>query len=612
MTLAMLRPPCELAAARVAPETPGCAAHAKGWVLGAAVLASSVVFLEATVINVALPAIQHALDAPVTTMQWIANTYTLALASLTLIGGALGDRRGRRQVMIAGLSLFTAATLATGLATNGGALIAGRALQGVGAALVAPNSLAMLSAAFPRNERGRALGIWSAAAALTGGAAPLFGGWLVDLVSWRAVFLLGVPATLAALAVVVARVPESRAPGGGAPLDFVGAALAALAFATLTAGLIAVAGRSGGGSVALLLCGVALLLAFLWVEAHSAAPMMPPALFRSRAFSAANLVTLLVYFALSAAFFLLPFALVQGYGYSAALTGAVFLPFAAAMGLLSRWAGGLVDRWGARRPLVLGPALTALGLLLLAIPLGDGGYWATFFPPMALMGIGMAITAPPLTAVVMGAVDIAQAGVASGVNTTVARVAALLAVAVAGAVALAVFGGAVRTRVDAVDVAPAVRDAVMNARRDLGDANVPAAAGAAAPALERALRAALVDAFRAVALLAAALAAAGAVCAAIGIEATALAATAEVVSTCEHLVGIVPAAPLSDGCEGCRRIGHTWIHLRFCLACGHVGCCDASAAQHALRHFRTTGHPVIQSMADGESWRWCYLDETTV
>ena len=612
MTLPVLPPPCEMAAAQVAPETPGCASHAKKWVLGAAVLASSVVFLEATVINVALPAIQQTFAAPVTTMQWIANTYTLALASLTLVGGALGDRRGRRRVLIAGLCLFTVATLATGLAPNGIALIAGRMLQGTGAALVAPNSLAMLSAAFPRNERGRALGVWSAAAALTGGAAPLFGGWLVDAVSWRAVFLLGVPPALIALALVATRVPESRAPGVSTPLDLAGAGLAALAFATLTAGLIAAAGRGGSAAIALLLSGVSLLLAFLWVESHRAAPMMPPALFRSRAFSAANLVTLLVYFATSAAFFLLPFALVQGYGYSAALTGAVFLPFAAAMGLLSRWSGGLVERWGARRPLVLGPALTGLGLLLFAQPLGDGGYWTTFFPPMALIGIGMAITAPPLTAVVMGAVDVGQAGVASGVNNTVARVAALLAVAVAGAVALEVFGGAVRTRVDALDVAPAVRAAVIGAQRDLGDARVPDAAGDAAPALAGALRAALVDAFRAVALLAAGLAAAGALCAAIGIEPAVLAAPEAAASTCEHLVGVVPAAPLSDGCEGCRRIGHTWIHLRLCLACGHVGCCDASAPQHALRHFRATGHPVIQSLAAGESWRWCYLDETIV
>ncbi|HSP99952.1 MAG TPA: MFS transporter, partial [Candidatus Dormibacteraeota bacterium] len=504
MTMPLLRPPCEEAAAAVAPETPGCAAHAKRWVLGASVLASSVVFLEATVINVALPAIQSALDAPVATMQWIANTYTLALASLTLVGAALGDQHGRRRLLIVGLALFSVATMLTALAASSGTLIAGRGLQGLGAALVAPNSLALLSGAFPRAERGRALGIWSAAAALTGGVAPLVGGWLVDAASWRAVFLFGVPPALIALAVVAARVPESRAPGGGAPLDLPGAALAALAFASLTAGLIAIA-RNGDSSAAfLLLAGVALLGAFLWVETRVASPMMPLALFRSPAFSTANLLTLLVYFALSAAFFLLPFALVQGYGYSAARTGAVFLPFAAAMSVLSSWTGGLIERRGARLPLVLGPALTAGGLALLAMPLGDGAYWTTFAPPMTLIGVGMALTAPAVTTLVMSAVDVQQAGIASGVNNTVARLAALLAVAVAGAVALAVFGSATHRRIAALEVAPALRQAVIDQRRDLGDARVPAAAGDAAPALAQALRAALVDAFHAVALLAAA------------------------------------------------------------------------------------------------------------
>src|SRR4029453_6934957 len=206
MTVPMLRAPCEEAAARAAPETPGCAAHAKPWVLAASVLASSVVFLQATVINVALPAIQSALGAPVATVQWLASAYTLALAALTLVGGALGDRHGRRRLLAIGLWLFAAASLAAGFATNSSALIVARTLQGVAAALVAPNSLAHLSASFPRAERAHALGIWSAASALTGGAAPLLGGWLVDAVSWRAVFLFCVPLVIAA-ALALVRVP---------------------------------------------------------------------------------------------------------------------------------------------------------------------------------------------------------------------------------------------------------------------------------------------------------------------------------------------------------------------------------------------------------------------
>jgi len=279
------------------------------------------------------------------------------------------------------------------------------------------------------------------------------------------------------------------------------------------------------------------------------------------------------------------------------------------------WAGGLLDRWGAKRPLMLGPFLAAVGLALFAYPLGNGSYWTTFAPPMAVVGLGMAVTVAPLTAVVMSSVDTHQAGVASGINTTVARLAALLAVAIAGLVALAVFGAALRQRVAAVDAEPAVKQALLAQRRDLGDAQIPAAAGAAAPALTGAVRAALVDAFRAVALLSAVLALAGAAVAAVAIDARAVADDRGGPATpfaCEHLAQLVPVAPQSAGCDACLRDGRTWIHLRVCLACGQVGCCDASAQQHATRHFRATGHPIVQSLTAGEVWRWCYLDEHVV
>jgi EmrB/QacA subfamily drug resistance transporter len=615
MTVPLLRAPCEEAAAQAAPETPGCAAHAKPWVLAATVMASSVVFLEATIINVALPAVQQALGAPVATMQWIASVYTLALAALSLIGGALGDRLGRRRLLMFGLWFFALTSLAAGLAPNSTALIVARALQGLGAALVAPNSLAQLSASFSRAERGRALGIWSGVSALTGGAAPLLGGWLVDAASWRAVFIFGVPITVVA-ALAMTRVPESRAARGAAPLDVAGAILAALAFASLTAALIGMAGRAGSGQVLTLsIAGLALLGAFVWWEARSDTAMMPLAIFRSRTFSAANLLTLLLYFALAGTFFLLPFILVQAYGYSATLTGAVFLPFALVMATLSGWAGGLIDDWGATRPLVLGPLLIAAALTLFAWPLGDGGYWATFALPMALAGLGMALTAAPLTAVVMSAVAPDDAGVAAGINSTIARLAALFAVAVVGVVALTVFRSALHERIAAVDAPPAIKHALLAETRDLGDARVPPQAGDAGPALHAALRAALIDAFRAVAVLSAALAGAAAACAAVGIDARAGATTARAEGTafvCEHLGQVMPVAARSTGCEECLRRGYTWIHVRLCLTCGHVGCCDASANQHATRHFRLTGHPIVQSLAPGESWRWCYFDERVV
>src|SRR5579862_1206722 len=440
MALANLRPPCEEAAAQAAPETPGCAAHAKRWVLTATVLASSLVFLEATVINVALPAIQQSLDAPVAMMQWIASTYTLALAALTMVCGALGDRFGRRRMLLLGLSLFAVASIAAGLAANGVELIGARALQGVSAAVITPNSLAHLSGSFPRAERGRALGVWSAASSLTGSAAPLLGGWLVDAVSWRAVLLLGAPVALAALGVCIARVPENRAPRAAVRLDVLGASLATLAFATITAGLISATGSASFETAGtLVVVGLVVLAVFVWCEARVATPMMPLDLFRGRTFSAANLFTLLLYFAVPATFFLVPFTLVQAYGYSATATGAVFLPFALVMGALSRWAGGLLDHYGARLPLALGSVLVAAGMALFVRPLAGPASWVAFALPMAIVGVGMALIAAPLTTVVMGAVGNEKAGVASGINNTVARLAGLLAVTIAGLVALAVF-----------------------------------------------------------------------------------------------------------------------------------------------------------------------------
>jgi hypothetical protein len=424
-----------------------------------------------------------------------------------------------------------------------------------------------------------------------------------------------VPLVIAA-ALALVRVPESRAARGAAPLDGVGATLAALAFACITAGLIGMARRGDAGHVwGLLLGGIALLGAFVLWEARTRAPMMQLALFRSRSFSAANLLTLLLYFALSGTFFLLPFTLVQAYGYSATLTGAAFLPFALVMGMLSSWAGGMIERWGARWPLVIGPLVVATGALLFARPLGNGHYWTTFAPPMALMGLGMAMTVAPLTAVVMDAVERDAAGIASGINNTIARLAALLAVAIVGLLALAVFRSALQDRVAAADAPPALKQALLAESRDLGDARVPADAGPAAPVLAGAVRAALIDAFHAVALLSAILAGSAAGCAAIGIkpQAEPAAATDESAAFgCEHL-GQIVAAPMNDPiCEECLRSGQTWIHLRQCLACGHVGCCDASANQHATRHFRASGHPVIRSLAAGETWRWCYLDERVV
>src|SRR5262245_58181158 len=289
---------------RGAADTPGCASHAKRWVLAATILGSSVAFIEASVINVALPAIQQGLGASVRQMQWIASIYTLFLAALALGSGPAGDGFGRRRLFEAGLGILVLASAAAAFTTSAGQLVAARAVQGVGAALLVPNSLSLLSAGFPKTERGRAIGTWSAATALTSADGPILGGFLVDTASWRSVFVLVVPLALATLVVSRLRVPDVRIGRQRSEIDWGGAGLATLALATLIYGLITL--RAGVPALVALAVALGLLGAFAWHEARTASPMMPPHLFRSATFVGANLLTLLVYFALTGVFFVLP------------------------------------------------------------------------------------------------------------------------------------------------------------------------------------------------------------------------------------------------------------------------------------------------------------------
>ena len=614
--LSLARPPCDAGVLRGAPETPGCSAHAKKWVLVATVLGSSVAFLEASVINVALPAIQQGLEASAVEMQWIASVYTLFLAALTLAAGAAGDRFGRRRLFAAGLVVLAIASVAGGLAASGAELVVARAVQGVGASLLVPNSLALLSAGFPKAERGRAIGTWSAFTALTGAAGPILGGALVDTGSWRAVFFLVVPLAFGTVA-TIGRVPDVRIGRDRARIDWAGAVLATASLAAIVYGIVAAADRGArrAGVVAPIAIGVALLAAFLRVEARSPTPMMPPRLFRSRTFLGANLLTLLLYFALTGAFFVLPFVLVRVHGYSATARGAAYLPFALPLGGLSRWSGGLADRLGPRTPLVAGPLVVGTGFLLLAVPGVGGSYWTTFFPAMGLIGLGMAITVAPLTTTVMAAVDEAEVGIASGVNNTVARVAGLLAIAIVGLVALEIFGRDLATNVGPLDLSPAVRSALAAELRTLGDVALPV--DATVPerrAIDGAVADALVGAFRWVARLCALLALGASAAAAATIEsAPARAPAPEAASpTCGHLALVHEVAPLTPGCAECLQRGERWVHLRICLTCGHVGCCDASKGRHATAHFWATQHPIVRSLEAGERWRWCYVDDVVV
>lgn len=440
--------PCDegfIRAQRAAATAAGPAAR-RGLALAATVLGSSMAFIDGSVVNIALPAIQRDLagsSAGLAAMQWIINAYLLALGSLVLVGGSLGDRFGRRTVFIIGIALFTAASVACGLAPGTGALIAARALQGVGAALLVPASLAIIGNVFEGEARGKAIGTWAAWAAITGAAGPVLGGWLVDAVSWRAIFFLNVPLAAATVWLALRAVPDSRDPDAPRHFDWLGVLLVASGLGALTYGLTLAPERGWSHARVLLplALGAAMLVAFGVAQLRVRAPMMPPSLFRSREFVGTNLLTLLLYFALGGVLFFLPFVLIGAFGYSATAAGATLLPFSIILGLLSSAAGQAMERFGARRMLIGGPALAAAGLALMALPGVGWSYWAGFFPAMVVLGLGMTIAVAPLTTTVMNAVPTAHAGVASGVNNAVARIAALLAVAVLGVVFSASLGG---------------------------------------------------------------------------------------------------------------------------------------------------------------------------
>jgi EmrB/QacA subfamily drug resistance transporter len=499
-----------------------CSARSKPWVLAATILGSSLAFIDGSVVNVALPAIQADLVASVQATQWVINAYLLMLGALILVGGAAGDRFGRRRVFVIGILVFTAASMACGFAPNAVILIGARAVQGIGGAMLVPGSLAIISSAFPKEERGKAIGTWAGFSALTTALGPVLGGALVDALSWRAVFFINVPLALIALAIALRHVPESRVETMDTTIDWRGALLATAGLAGLAYGASAASETrwADPGVYAPLLGGIAVLAAFVWFEMRTSSPMMPPSLFRSRAFSGANAMTLLLYSALSGALFFLPFNLIQIQGYSAAMAGASFLPLSLLMGGLSRWAGALIDRYGARLPLIVGPLIAACGFALFALPGIGGSYWTTFFPAMPVLGFGMTISVAPLTTTVMGAVDQRQAGAASGINNAAARIAGLLAIALFGAMAVGAFGTSLDARMDRMHVSADLRQAMDAQVSRLAEAAVPDADAATRQALKSAVDDAFLDAFRFVMLTAAGLALASGLCAALTIGKT--------------------------------------------------------------------------------------------
>jgi len=419
-----------------------CASADRPWILAAAILASALGFIDGTLVAIALPAMRGSLDASLPQAQWISNAYMLALCALILAGGAMGDRFGLVRVFASGIALFLAASLACAAAPTAGSLIAARALQGIGAALMVPGSLALVARAYPADERGRAIGIWAAASAVTTALGPVLGGLLLTLggpESWRALFAVNLPLGGLALWLILTR---TRAESGrpGRQVDWPGAALATLGLGALALALTGT-GEAGPRAGAALL-GLAALAAFLWVQHRSAAPMMPLAIFADRAFSAANAVTFLLYFALSAMLFFLPMTVIAGWGVSEIGAAAAFAPLSACIGLLSARTGRLADRIGPDRPIAAGAALVGTAYAAMALAAPAQAFWPAVVPAAFVLGLGMALVVAPLSAAVMASAGEDAAGTASGINNAVARMAGLIAVAAMGPVAAAAYASA--------------------------------------------------------------------------------------------------------------------------------------------------------------------------
>ncbi len=461
---------------QAATNTPPCTREVGRWVLIATILGSSMAMIDGTAVNVALPVLQRSLNADVSQAQWIVEAYALFLGSLILVGGSLGDLFGRKRIFALGIVIFALASTVCGLSQNSVELILARAIQGMGGALMVPGSLAIIGATFSKEQRWQAIGTWSGFTVITGALGPVLGGWLVENASWRGIFFLNIPLALVALGVLFWRVPESRDEDVSERLDWPGALLTVIGLGGVVSGLITSTDLGLGSPLVLSLValGILALLAFVAWEIRHPRPLIPLELFRSRAFSGANVFTLLIYSAIGALAFFLPFNLIQVQGYGPAAAGAALLPMILIIFALSRWSGGLARRFGARIPLVVGPLITAGGFFLMARAGIGRSYWVTFFPAVTLLGLGFAISTPSLTNTVMGAVEARHAGLASGVNNAVSRIAALLSVAVLNIVFLMVFTSSLEGNLALLNLPPGLQQQIMAQSTKLGAILIPA------------------------------------------------------------------------------------------------------------------------------------------
>jgi len=492
--------PCDAGVVDSTKASAPCPIPSRRWVIVATGLGSGMAFLDSTVINVALPAVQANLGATLQDVQWVYGAYALVLTALLLVGGSLGDHYGRRRVFSLGVVLFAASSLWCAFALSPGQLVAARAAQGLGGAMMVPGSLAILGASFEETFRAKAIGTWAALSGTAMAVGPVLGGWLVENISWRAAFLINVPLAVVTLLIVFRHVPESRDPEA-ARLDFGGALLATAGLGGLVYGLIRSpsVGLWDARVLAPLAVGLLALGTFVLVESKSKEAMMPLSLFRSKDFDGVSLFTLLFYIGLTGSLYFLPFLLIQVHGYSALVAGSVFLPFVAMAFVLGYLSGRIVTRFGVRLPLIVASLALAVGFMLFALPGANhhGSYWTTFFPAMVVQGFGMALVIAPLTTVALNSVKGPHSGLASGVNNAVCRAAGLLAVAVLGTLISAGFSVHLDARLEAMDLSPEVRAAVAAEKVKLGAAEAPEGIGAdTAAQIEEAMAESFVAGFR--------------------------------------------------------------------------------------------------------------------